>query len=525
MDKGLYNGITSDYTFNKPAISCNTDVIDAENVQLLVNVMPSAQGDEHRAYGTNLAYELSFDLYSYKATESNDDTQRTIMQIELDEKINGLHRVTKQGGGEFFLTYDGTVPPKTDTITTETSDPKFVDYGYSTERTISTPYILYLSSKRQFRYQHIDIIEYHEASSIINLNSDFKYCIKNSHMMVFKNGLLLPTTYYFLRPIINTPIGTVAIVFNVELFENDSIDVFYVTNDLHHLECDYYDMQNHERYIKNGEVRVNVNDNEYRVMGEKTYDDKDWRTNYIKIRSPLYAISSKHSTFVFLNGKKVRTDELEDVSNTVMSINTDYARNGDDMQAVRLEVINHLDTQSIIEQLYINDGLSHDISVVSNQFINTNNPNAYKNTLQVKSFSLTDLDTYAEKSKLDKMLNDLSDENLNRLFYDWNSTTGPMTPEGELNEPEFINNDEIIDVILEEIYLEDDGDKFIWDTIHTQSDIEGSSNTVYYIGEKDNVRIPVIWNDEATKSLYATTFNRNGLVKKVIIPEGVTEIY
>ena len=100
-----------------------------------------------------------------------------------------------------------------------------------------------------------------------------------------------------------------------------------------------------------------------------------------------------------------------------------------------------------------------------------------------------------------------------------------MTPEGELNEPEFINNDEIIDVILEEIYLEDDGDKFIWDTIRTQSDIEGSSNTVYYIGEKDNVRIPVIWNDEATKSLYATTFNRNGLVKKVIIPEGVTEIY
>lgn len=525
MDKGLYNGITSDYTFDKPAISCNTDVIDAENVQLLVNVMPSAQGDEYRAYGTNLAYELSFDLYSYKATESNDDTQRTIMQIELDEKINGLHRVTKQGGGEFFLTYDGTVPPKSDTITTGTSDPKFVDYGYSTERTISTPYILYLSSKRQFRYQHIDIVEYYEASSIINLNSDFKYCIKNSHMMVFKNGLLLPTTYYFLRPIINTPIGTVAIVFNVELFENDSIDVFYVTNDLHHLECDYYDIQNHERYLKNGEVRVNVNDNEYRVMGEKTYDDKDWRTNYIKIRSPLYAISSKHSTFVFLNGKKVRTDELEDVSNTVMSINTDYARNGDDMQAVRLEVINHLDTQSIIEQLYINDGLSHDTSVVSNQFINTNNPNAYKNTLQVKSFSLTDLDTYAEKSKLDKMLNDLSDENLNRLFYDWNSTTGPMTPEGELNEPEFINNDEIIDVILEEIYLEDDGDKFIWDTIPTQSGIEGSSNTVYYIGEKDNVRIPVIWNDEATKSLYATTFNRNGLVKKVIIPEGVTEIY
>ena len=126
------------------------------------------------------------------------------------------------------------------------------------------------------------------------------------------------------------------------------------------------------------------------------------------------------------------------------------------------------------------------------------------------------------------MLNDLSDENLNKLFYNWNNKTGPMTPYDEeaMNEPDFINPDEIIPTIIDEYYFEEDGDKFIWHTIPTTNNVEGSSNTIYYIGEKDNVRIPVIWNDEDTKALYSTTFNRNKTgLKKVVIPEGVTEIY
>lgn len=35
------------------------------------------------------------------------------------------------------------------------------------------------------------------------------------------------------------------------------------------------------------------------------YPDNTDRTNYIKLRSPLYAISSKHSTFVFLMVRKL----------------------------------------------------------------------------------------------------------------------------------------------------------------------------------------------------------------------------
>jgi hypothetical protein len=528
-DKGLYENITNDYTFER-GIACNTDIIEPENVQLLVNIMPKAEDDDYAGgSGDKVTYELNYNVYSYKATTSNDDTERTESTISIDNKVNGLYRVTKQGGGEYFLTYDGNVPEKTDTIMTPTSNPEFIDHGYSTERTIEPSYKLYLSSKRQFRYQHITITEAHDSGFYIELNSDFKYCIKNSHMLVFKNGLLLPPTYYFLRPIINTPIDNVVVIFNVGLEANDEIDIFYVTNDLHHLECDYYDVVNQERYIKNGEVRVNVNNNEYRVMGEISTDKqeliKGWRTNYIKMRSPLYAISSKNSTFVFLNGKKVRNDEITDISDTIMGIDTDYARNGDDMQAVRLEVISHLDTQDIIERLYINDGLNHDASVAQNQFINTNNQNAYKNTLQINSFSLTDLDVYADETKLDKMLNDLSDENLNKLFYNWNTAEGPMTPEGIMNEPDFVNNDDIIQTIIEEFYVEEDGNKFIWHTIPTSGGVTGQSNTVFYIGDAESIRVPSRWNDENTKMLYGTTFNRNSNLKKVVIPNGVTHIY
>ena len=408
------------------------------------------------------------------------------------------------------------------------SKDNYQDANYTTERTITVPYTLYLTSKRQFRYKHFTIDSNHEAGFLYRLNDDdFKYCLKNSHLLVFKNGLLLPPTYYYLHSIVNTPINDVGVIFNVELAAGDVIDVFYVTNDLHHLECDYYDMKNKERYIKNGSILLNTHSNEYRVMGEQMPNENiNWRTNYIKMRSPLYAISSKHSTFVFLNGKKVRFDELEDISDTIMSINTDYARNNEDMNAVRLEVINHLDTQDIIEQLFINDGLNHDDSVARNQFTSTNKPNAYKDTLRIKHWSITDLESYAERTLLDEMLNDLSDENLNKLFYNWNNKTGPMTPYDEeaMNEPDFINPDEIIPTIIDEYYFEEDGDKFIWHTIPTTDNIDGESNTVFYIGEGESVRVPVRWNGEETRALYGTTFNRNKTIRKVIIPEGVTSI-
>lgn len=123
MDKGLYDGFSEDYTFNdKPAIACDTSLIDPENVQLLVNVMPKDTDDEYSVSNTkNTTYELSYDLFSYRATTDNYggyvvDSQKFKHHIYKDSKVNGLYNVTKQGGGEYFLTFDGKVPVKTDSI-------------------------------------------------------------------------------------------------------------------------------------------------------------------------------------------------------------------------------------------------------------------------------------------------------------------------------------------------------------------------------------------------------------------------
>lgn len=373
----------------------------------------------------------------------------------------------------------------------------YEDGDYTTDREITTPYILYLSSKRQFRYKYfvaekdlpagyiyiMNKEEYEEDESVGKTytykldDDDFKFCLQNSHLLVFKNGLLLPNTYYYLHSIINNPINDVGVVFNVPIKTGDRIDIFYVTNDLKHLEVEYYDLENKERYLKNGDIKIANNDEtEYRVMGDKMYPESTNRTNYIKLRSPLYAISSKHSTFVFLNGKKVRLDELEDISDTIMSINTDYATyEKDKMNAVRLEVMNHLDTQDIIEQVYINDGLNHDDNVQAGQFNSSDNRNVYKSTKLIKSIDLTKLEAYAERTLLDDILNDLSNENLNKLFYNYDTARGPMTPYNEsgMNEPDFIKKDAVISSIIDKYYAMDTS------SINENSDTD-ESGTVFY---------------------------------------------
>ena len=110
MDKGLYESITENKDFS-PAIACNTSLFDAENVQLLVNIMPSNKDDKWTVDKTdNTTYELSFNVLSYKQSVTMDTNKKFYARLTTDTKLNGLYRVTKQGGGEYFLTFDGKVP-------------------------------------------------------------------------------------------------------------------------------------------------------------------------------------------------------------------------------------------------------------------------------------------------------------------------------------------------------------------------------------------------------------------------------
>ena len=119
------------------------------------------------------------------------------------------------------------------------------------------------------------------------------------------------------------------------------------------------------------------------------------------------------------------------------------------------------------------------------------------------------------------MLNDLSTENLNKLFYNYDTSKGPMTPydESKMNDPDFVNRDTIISSILSEYYISEDPDAYI-----TTGTAEGNIGTVFYIGDKDKVKIPSSFDGTKTQSVFGTTFNNNSFIKKVIIPEGIESI-
>lgn len=85
------------------SIPLNTTMYDPEEVMLFYYKIPydKAELDEDSLV-KNGAYLLDHDTYSYKSilSSTNDIVEET---LSIDNKINGIHRVTKQGGGEYFI--------------------------------------------------------------------------------------------------------------------------------------------------------------------------------------------------------------------------------------------------------------------------------------------------------------------------------------------------------------------------------------------------------------------------------------
>ncbi|MEE3397861.1 MAG: hypothetical protein VZR64_00230, partial [Eubacterium sp.] len=75
---------------------------------------------------SNTAYELNHEIYSYRAAIDNSGATRSfVYSLEKDDKINGSYRVMKQGGGDYIVEYNSTVPEKTDSYT---GDPNGYEY-------------------------------------------------------------------------------------------------------------------------------------------------------------------------------------------------------------------------------------------------------------------------------------------------------------------------------------------------------------------------------------------------------------
>lgn len=88
-------------------VACNTSMFDPEDLMVMTNVM------DNNPYNTRIAeetqdptfpttkYPLFYEIYSYEA--HHEPTHMGVFKYAADYKLNGLHRVTRQGGGQYFI--------------------------------------------------------------------------------------------------------------------------------------------------------------------------------------------------------------------------------------------------------------------------------------------------------------------------------------------------------------------------------------------------------------------------------------
>jgi len=342
------------------AIPCNTTLYNPENMMVIIDKIPDGEYNEYIDFNTGLTgYNLNYKIMSYKDLLKKDNDNLFVTSTLTDDTmINGLYRVTKQGGGEYFI-----LPSVKPVETTE-------DPGNIT-----------LCSHRQFRYMKT-IVSASSDSYKLNLNNEFKYCTYQSHFMIFHNHKLVPMNSIIAHTIDKTPLDKPVLYLDISVSIGDIIEVFYISNDLRSLNSN----------VENGTKRLNDN-------GQPI--DQIQNTAYIRFESPLYTVSSKHSLFVFLNGKKIPMFNMEDISDTIIKILNNQE------SCERLEILNHIGNETINDKVFIKDGLSHE-----------NN--------KIQSIDLSTLQTYENPCKLDELLNHSSDAQLNTLFETTSSVTGTV---------------------------------------------------------------------------------------------------
>lgn len=372
------------------AIPCNTSIIDPENLMVMINKLPdNSYNGQINFNNETTAYAIDYTIESYKAYMKSEVingnlTTFVVEELSPDEKINGVYRVTKQGGGEYFI------KPLNEAIINP--------YGSSE---LIPPQNITLCSKRQFRYGRV-MIEAASEYVEIDLSEDFKYCTYQDQFMIFKNYRLVSPTSIVAHPVNNSNIDKHRLYLNVPVEPNDVIDIFYITNGL----------------LRLNPINSTTTNN---INNETIYNIPS--SNYIRFKSPLYAHSNKYSLFVFLNGRKVPVSDMEDISATIIKLTTDQPSKN------RLEIFSHIDNEDV-KRVSIKDGLSHD-------------PN------KIETIDLTDLDTYNESGKVDRLINTADDNTLNKLFDNYSFATDNEEPKYN----EYYSKQQVLDRILEDFIL------------------------------------------------------------------------
>lgn len=273
-------------------------------------------------------------------------------------------------------------------------------------------------SKKQFRYKYTKITQEAEDITII-LPEDFRYCTDSSHYMIFHNGRVVPPSFIVLNFTYNlielSKTNQPSIYLNIPVVTNDIIEIFYLPMSLEPV----------NKLVDNLNSEVNENNNIIESIPE---------SGYIRFNSPLYGKSSKHSLFIFVDGKKIPLNDLEDVSNTIIKILKS------EECGKRIDIFSHVDElyQNIV---YGKDGLTHQRYA---------NSQSYHGRNKLYNVDLSSLPSYKDKSLLDKMLNNSSDERLNKLF----DTKSSLKYNGNTFDSNYKSKSQVIQRILQDFELQ-----------------------------------------------------------------------
>lgn len=149
------------------------------------------------------------------------------------------------------------------------------------------------SYKYNFKYVSLEVEE--ASTNYIHLPHIFRFCQNAARYMVFFNGkLLMNDEYIIVSPTTGKPYNEVAIFTRFELQVHDRIDIFYVPIEFRHATVD-----------------------ELSGDGDIVYKKLD--IGYL----------SRDLSLVFINGYKIRHDELKDISNVRMRVLTNRGGNED----------------------------------------------------------------------------------------------------------------------------------------------------------------------------------------------------
>ena len=377
-----YNNITSRQRIT--GFSLNTNIIEPEDLLVLTDKIPDNKYNEY--ISTYTRYQLYHRIYSYDNTY-NENNKVVKSELKIDEKINGCYRVSKQNSEEYFVEASS----KSGSLFTP----------------LTPPCNITVCSTRQFRYYRKTINQVSATYDYISLpNAVFQTCTNPDQFMVFINGRIIPKNHVFSHPIDGTPISHNRIYLDVDLNDGDVVDIFYVPNSLEYMRAN----------ISNSEKIVNSNSQPIDKMNE---------FGYIKFYSyQTQGKNSKHSTFVFINGKKIPASKIEDVTTNMMKVLDNQT------SRTRIEIYNHTNMTDN-DKVYIKDGLSH------------------KN---IKYIDMSDMQDYKDGSLLDDMVSNTSYEKLQVLF-DSNSTAQDID---EVQYPNYLSRSEVLNRIKEDYVISGD---------------------------------------------------------------------